>query len=165
MSSPYEVSVGAQNDLFAIWQRMGVDTVELANRMAEEFPRLFASLAERPRRGHVRKELTTSAVLFFLFLLDSFLVTNRHLMRMHDARDFYGDLGMGARPRRREAAMARRGRLVPDPLSLWFCELLYFGNAFLLDAGVRFRGRWARRAAGRGRDPAWRWPMKALCLL
>ena len=42
-----------------------MDSVELANRVEDEFPRLFASLAEMPRQGHVRKDLTTRAVLFF----------------------------------------------------------------------------------------------------
>lgn len=51
MASLYEVSVEAQNDLLAIWQRIAVDSVELANRMEDEFPRLFASLAEMPRQG------------------------------------------------------------------------------------------------------------------
>lgn len=72
MASLYEISVEAQNDLFEIWQRIAVDSVDLANRIEDEFHALFASLVRMPGQGHVRKDLTTKAVLFFP--LYSFLV-------------------------------------------------------------------------------------------
>ena len=72
MSSRYEVSAEAQNDLFEIWQRIAADSVDLANRIEDEFHNLFASLARMPRQGHVRKDLTNKPVLFFP--LYSFLV-------------------------------------------------------------------------------------------
>lgn len=65
MASLYEISVEAQNDLFEIWQRIAVDSVDLANRIEDEFHALFASLVRMPGQGHVRKDLTTKAVLFF----------------------------------------------------------------------------------------------------
>jgi len=72
MASLYEISVEAQNDLFEIWQRIAVDSVDLANRIEDEFHALFASLARMPGQGHVRKDLTPKPVVFFP--LYSFLV-------------------------------------------------------------------------------------------
>jgi plasmid stabilization system protein ParE len=48
----YEVSSEAQDDLFEIWSRIAVDSVELANRIEGEFHELFASLGRMPRQGH-----------------------------------------------------------------------------------------------------------------
>jgi antitoxin ParD1/3/4/toxin ParE1/3/4 len=61
----YEISAEAQNDLFEIWRRIAVDSVELAERIDGEFHDLFASLAQMPRQGHSRKDLTQRPVLFF----------------------------------------------------------------------------------------------------
>ena len=72
MPSLYDVSAEAQDDLFEIWQRIAVDSVELANRVDDEFHDLFASLGRMPGQGHVRKDLTQRPVLFFP--LYSFLV-------------------------------------------------------------------------------------------
>lgn len=41
------------------------DSVELANRIDDEFHELFASLARAPNQGHARKDLTNRPVLFF----------------------------------------------------------------------------------------------------
>src|SRR5713226_661808 len=65
MPSLYDVSVEAQNDLFGIWRRIAGDSVDLANRIENEFHDLFASLGRTPRQGHTRKELTKRPVLFF----------------------------------------------------------------------------------------------------
>jgi plasmid stabilization system protein ParE len=72
MEPLYAVSAEAQNDLFEIWQRIAIDSVELANRIDDEFHELFGSLALMPGQGHLRKDLTRRAVLFFP--LYSFLV-------------------------------------------------------------------------------------------
>jgi antitoxin ParD1/3/4/toxin ParE1/3/4 len=72
MEPLYDVSAEAQNDLFEIWQRIAKDSVELANRIDNEFHELFASLGRMPTQGHVRRELTARPVLFFP--LYSFLV-------------------------------------------------------------------------------------------
>jgi plasmid stabilization system protein ParE len=58
----YDISAEAQNDLFEIWQRIAEDSVELANRIEDEFHDLFASLGRMP--GHSRRELTSRPVLF-----------------------------------------------------------------------------------------------------
>jgi antitoxin ParD1/3/4/toxin ParE1/3/4 len=68
----YEVSAEAQNDLFEIWCRIAEDSVELANRIEDEFHSLFASLGRMPAQGHTRKDLTARPVLFVP--LYSFLV-------------------------------------------------------------------------------------------
>jgi antitoxin ParD1/3/4/toxin ParE1/3/4 len=72
MEPLYGVSAEAQNDLFEIWRRIAEDSVDLANRIEDEFHRLFASLGSMPGQGHVRRELTSQPVLFFP--LYSFLV-------------------------------------------------------------------------------------------
>ncbi len=52
-------------DLFEIWCRIAEDSVELANRIEEEFCELFRSLALMPRQGHSRKDVTSRPILFF----------------------------------------------------------------------------------------------------
>ena len=69
---PYQISSEAQDDLFEIWQRIALDSVDLANRIEQEFYSLFESLARMPGQGHTRKDLTKRPVLFFP--LYSFLV-------------------------------------------------------------------------------------------
>lgn len=72
MESLYEFSAEAQNDLYEIWQRIATDSVELADRIEDEFRALFAPLVRMPRQGHVRHDLTSKPVLFFP--LYSFLI-------------------------------------------------------------------------------------------
>lgn len=72
MPARYEVSAEAQNDLFEIWQRIAEDSVDLADRIDQEFHDLFASLSRMPHQGHQRTDLTKRKVLFFP--LYSFLV-------------------------------------------------------------------------------------------
>src|SRR5438105_1957507 len=72
MPSLYDVSAEAQDDLFGIWQHIAEDSVEVANRIENEFHDLFASLARLSGQGHTRKDLTLRPVLFFP--LHSFLV-------------------------------------------------------------------------------------------
>jgi plasmid stabilization system protein ParE len=72
MDSRYALSADAQEDLFEIWCRIAEDSITLANRIEDEFYRLFASLARMPRQGHMRRDLTSRRVLFFP--LYSFLV-------------------------------------------------------------------------------------------
>jgi plasmid stabilization system protein ParE len=50
MTSLYDVSAEAQNDLFEIWRRIADDSVDLANRIEVEFYELFASLGRMPRQ-------------------------------------------------------------------------------------------------------------------
>jgi antitoxin ParD1/3/4 len=68
----YDVSAEAQDDLFEIWRRIAGDSLDLADRIENEFHDLFASLGRMPGQGHTRKDLTNRPVLFFP--LYSFLV-------------------------------------------------------------------------------------------
>ncbi len=68
----YQISSEAQDDLFEIWQRIAVDSVDLANRIEAEFYSLFDSLARMPGQGHTRTDITKRPVLFLP--LYSFLV-------------------------------------------------------------------------------------------
>jgi plasmid stabilization system protein ParE len=61
----YELSEEAQSDLFEIWQRIAMDSLDLANRIEDEFYELFDSLARMPGRGHLRHDLTSRQVFFF----------------------------------------------------------------------------------------------------
>src|SRR2546426_11502633 len=72
MPALYHVSFEAENDLFEIWRRIAQDSVDLANRIENEFHDLFASLGRLPAQGHMRKDLTKRSALFFP--LYSFLV-------------------------------------------------------------------------------------------
>jgi antitoxin ParD1/3/4/toxin ParE1/3/4 len=72
MATPYELSAEVQNDLFEIWQRIAADSVELADRIEDEFHEVFAALARMPGQGHLRRDLTSKSVLFFP--LYSFLI-------------------------------------------------------------------------------------------
>jgi plasmid stabilization system protein ParE len=41
------------------------DSIDLANRIENQFHKLFASLGAMPRQGHTRRDLTKRPVLFF----------------------------------------------------------------------------------------------------
>jgi plasmid stabilization system protein ParE len=64
MAPLYDVSLEAQNDLFEIWRWIARDSVELADRIDNEFRELFVSLGRVPGQGHVRRDLTARPVLF-----------------------------------------------------------------------------------------------------
>jgi|ERR1022692_4581363 plasmid stabilization system protein ParE len=64
MPALYEVSREAQNDLYEIWCKIARDSVDLANRIEDEFHDLFASLGRMPGQGHLRKDLTKRPVRF-----------------------------------------------------------------------------------------------------
>jgi antitoxin ParD1/3/4/toxin ParE1/3/4 len=72
MPQQYALSADAQSDLFEIWRHIAEDSIDLANRIEEEFFSLFAKLARMPGLGHTRRDLTQRPVLFFP--LYSFLV-------------------------------------------------------------------------------------------
>jgi plasmid stabilization system protein ParE len=73
--SLYDVSAEAQNDLFEIWCHIAEDSVELANRIDEEFHALFASLGQMPGQGHTRKDLL--GLFCFFLCTPSWLCMNR----------------------------------------------------------------------------------------
>jgi plasmid stabilization system protein ParE len=63
--SLYDISAEAQEDLFEIWRRIAWDSVDLANRIEDEFHELFAALGRMPGQGQTRRDLTPRPVLFF----------------------------------------------------------------------------------------------------
>ena len=75
MNPRYAVSTEAEADLFEIWRWIAAGSVDLANRVEEQFFQLFEPLAQSPGIGHTRKDLTGQPVLFFP--LYSFLVVYR----------------------------------------------------------------------------------------
>ena len=75
MPPTYNLSPEAFDDLWDIWQRIAEDSVDLANRIDDEFHQLFISIAQHPGQGHTRKDLTNRPVLFVA--LYSFLVVYR----------------------------------------------------------------------------------------
>lgn len=63
MKSLYEISNEALDDLFEIWQRIAADSIDVANRISEEFHSWFDALAQMPGQGHPRKDLTSKPLL------------------------------------------------------------------------------------------------------
>lgn len=61
----FQISPEAENDLFEIWRRISLDSVDLANRIEAEFQSLFESHGKMPGQGHRRTDLTNRPVLFF----------------------------------------------------------------------------------------------------
>jgi len=61
----YELAAEAQADLLEIWIRIAADSVELADRIEQEFYNSFESLGRMPGQGHKRRDLTSRPVLFF----------------------------------------------------------------------------------------------------
>ena len=86
MASLYDVSAEAQNDLFEIWQRIAEDSVELANRIENEFYDLFAVLGRMPGQGHTRKDPKTSPNGRFCFVLLPGRVSARRETNSHHGR-------------------------------------------------------------------------------
>lgn len=65
MASSYSVSAEAQEDLFEIWRWIAGDSLDLADRIDQEFHEVFASLGRMPLQGHTRTDLTNRPVRFF----------------------------------------------------------------------------------------------------
>ncbi len=55
----------ALSDLEEIWSRLSNDNPENADRVLENFYGAFSQLAEMPRSGHARADLTDRDVLFW----------------------------------------------------------------------------------------------------
>jgi len=72
MAARYELSLEAQNDLLEIWHRIAEESVDLANRIEDDFRALFASLSRMPHRGHIREDLSKKPLRFIP--LHSFLI-------------------------------------------------------------------------------------------
>ncbi len=63
--SPYVLSPEAVEDLLRIQDFISSDNPPAAERLIDEFFTAFEHLAEWPRSGHVRPELTSKDVLFW----------------------------------------------------------------------------------------------------
>src|SRR5258708_19694169 len=64
--SGYVVSPKADEDIFEIWRYLDERAgIEVANRVEAEIYGAFETLAQNPRLGHKRSDLTSHPVLFF----------------------------------------------------------------------------------------------------
>jgi toxin ParE1/3/4 len=63
--SAYVLSRDADADLNQIWEFIAQDNIEAADRWIEKLFDAFESLARTPGMGHLRRDLTTHAVLFW----------------------------------------------------------------------------------------------------
>ena len=63
--SRFELSKTALNDLREIWEYVSRDSFETADRLLDEFYRELDRLAESPKIGHKRPDLTARNVLFW----------------------------------------------------------------------------------------------------
>ena len=64
--SNYVVSPQADEDIFEIWQYLYQRaSLDVANRVEEEFYSAFEALDRHPGLGHRRSDLTSHPVLFF----------------------------------------------------------------------------------------------------
>lgn len=63
--SAYVLSVDAALDLEDIWEYIGADSVDAADRLVGKLFDAFEALASTPRMGHKREDLTAYPVLFW----------------------------------------------------------------------------------------------------
>jgi plasmid stabilization system protein ParE len=61
----YVISPEADQDLHDIWEFIAHDDVNAADRWDSKFREAFSLLAQNPRIGHTRKDLTRYPVLFW----------------------------------------------------------------------------------------------------
>jgi plasmid stabilization system protein ParE len=87
--SSYVVSPQADEDIFEVWrylfERAGA---EIANRVESELYAAFDSLAQNPRLGHERSDLTSYPVLFFSVY--SYMIVYRHHTSFEIVRVLHG---------------------------------------------------------------------------
>ena len=87
--SSYIVLPLADEDIFEVWrylyERAGV---EVANRVESEFYAAFDVLAQNPRIGHKRSDLTSYPVLFFTVY--SYMIVYRPHTPLEIARVLHG---------------------------------------------------------------------------
>jgi antitoxin ParD1/3/4/toxin ParE1/3/4 len=63
--SRFILSPLARRDLDETWEHIAADDIDAANRWVDEIERAIHLLAENPRLGHTRKDLTRRPVLFW----------------------------------------------------------------------------------------------------
>jgi toxin ParE1/3/4 len=87
--SSYIVSPLADEDVFEVWrylyERAGL---EVANRVETELYAAFETLAQNPRIGHTRADLTSHSVLFFTVY--SYMIVYRPRTPLEIARVLHG---------------------------------------------------------------------------
>jgi plasmid stabilization system protein ParE len=75
--SAYLLSPDALQDLQGIWDFIASDNVRAADKLEDEFFEAFEMLADRPRMGHTRSDLTERDVRFWP--VGSYLIVYRSL--------------------------------------------------------------------------------------
>jgi plasmid stabilization system protein ParE len=65
MNAPFQLTTQATEDLDAIWWFIERDSREAANRVEAEILTTCRRLAEYPRMGHKRRDITPLPVLFW----------------------------------------------------------------------------------------------------
>jgi plasmid stabilization system protein ParE len=90
--SAYVLSPAALQDLQDIWDFISADSESAADKLEDEFFEAFGRLAQRPRMGHTRTDLTERDVLFWP--VGSYLIVYRQdsttlqiVAVLHGARD------------------------------------------------------------------------------
>jgi plasmid stabilization system protein ParE len=90
--SAFVLSAEALQDLQDIWDFIASDNAAAADKLENEFFEAFGLLAQRPRMGHTRSDLTTRDVLFWP--VGSYLIVYRKAPAaleiigiLHGARD------------------------------------------------------------------------------
>ncbi len=88
----YVLSPEALQDLQDIWDFIAADTVIAADKLLDELFDVFEKLAERPRQGHSRRDLTARDVLFwpvgsYLVVYSAAPTSLQIVAILHGARD------------------------------------------------------------------------------
>jgi plasmid stabilization system protein ParE len=87
--SGYIVSPRADEDIIEIWQYLHERaSIEVANRVEAEIYSAFETLAQNPRIGHKRSDLTSHPVLFFAVY--SYMIVYRPSRPLEIARVLHG---------------------------------------------------------------------------
>lgn len=61
----YALNVDAEQDLNEIWEYIAEESIDAADRWIDKLFDAFESLAQSPRMGHKREDLTALPVLFW----------------------------------------------------------------------------------------------------
>lgn len=90
--SAYVLSAEALQDLRYIWEFIASDNVTAADKLENEFFEAFERLAQRPRMGHTRSDLTERDVRFwpvgsYLIVYRSTSTALQIVAVLHGARD------------------------------------------------------------------------------
>ncbi len=61
----YVLGVGAEQDLDEIWEYIAEDNIAAADRWIQKLFEAFEALAQTPKMGHKREDITTYPILFW----------------------------------------------------------------------------------------------------